>query len=361
MIPWIKLHTELLTDPQWLSLPEVHQCRWIKLLLLRGYGELAKLSPAEIALGLRISLRQLEVTKGALMDRGWIDDAWNIRTWEARQQSGDRTAAERMRRHRRHVARNGAVTSRATADRVTPNAGEPLHPRARESREEESRGEEIRARARAVTFAVTDPPAGPDPPDPPEAPALDPELARLARLAGDGPGGAELANWVLERGEQGHAPDRIAATLSTLDRRGAWRRGLADTILADPATGRAGRGAGPRRDGTAAPLLAPAGPPRPGRIPDGPAGDPIRETWEALGDAGDRDAAEAASRGCPYCGGEGWAPLVPRSRGRSATTTKAYCLCPAGQWMRDRAPADLIRRMPDLAEVLEGKTTWMMG
>jgi hypothetical protein len=50
----------------------------------------------------------------------------------------------------------------------------------------------------------------------------------------------------------------------------------------------------------------------------------------------------------------------PASRARPLTTT-VHCLCPFGEWMRARAGAEIVKRMPDLALVLEGKTDWTEG
>ena len=151
MQTWIKLYCELLGDPQFLAMNEPLQARWMKLLLLRGMGDLRKLKDHEIAIGLGIRMSELRSTYDVFVAKGWITDDWDIPKWDARQGPIDPGAAERMRRHRRNVARhataNGPVTSR---------------PPARESRSEGEEKSSETARAPAVTPPVTDP----DPTDP---------------------------------------------------------------------------------------------------------------------------------------------------------------------------------------------------
>ena len=236
------------------------------------------------------------------------------------------------------------------------------------SRAGERRGEEKRsegARAPAVTVPVTeeDPDAGPIPlaePGPIQADAAAvAELAMKAtRLGGDPSWGAWVARMAAT-----YPPAWIGDVLEKIRGRGQWRESYGEGILADYAR----RGGPDRRPGerthagraTAHVGPAPAGPPRPRRIPDGPAGDPVREAWAAL--AGDsRDAAELASRDCPHCGGSGWARLARPARRGPVVTGRTHCLCPAGEWLRMRAAKDDLERMPDLALVLEGRSPWKL-
>lgn len=58
-----------------------------------------------------------------------------------------------------------------------------------------------------------------------------------------------------------------------------------------------------------------------------------REQDAAAGRHHDRATAEAASQGCPHCGGGGLASVRREDLGRSVA---AYCDCPLGRWIRDR-------------------------
>lgn len=117
----------------------------------------------------------------------------------------------------------------------------------------------------------------------------------------------------------------------------------------------------------------------------------VREFWAAakLADSppDDADAAKAASRACPHCGGSGLATVYRRSpRGQGAPSCSscgevlpadhlacpqcvpgarrvppsvaAHCVCPYGRWMRARLAKDdaLSRIMPDLGDVLSSRS-----
>lgn len=107
--------------------------------------------------------------------------------------------------------------------------------------------------------------------------------------------------------------------------------------------------------------------------------DCVRAERRAEGAATDRDAAREASRGCEYCGGDGTLHVFhPRydggrviwmeSEGPGAEVIRkpfpavvvAHCTCAAGRWMR-RSIKDLemLRRIPDLAAILEGRSWWL--
>jgi hypothetical protein len=83
-----------------------------------------------------------------------------------------------------------------------------------------------------------------------------------------------------------------------------------------------------------------------------------------------REAAEAASRECEHCGGGGWMTVVySRSEAtRSATnptskippSVSAFCGCAHGRFLKRSQAADLVRRIPDLADVLEGRSGWTL-
>ena len=45
---------------------------------------------------------------------------------------------------------------------------------------------------------------------------------------------------------------------------------------------------------------------------------------------------------------------------RSAGTVSAHCSCGLGQWMRGKTAAELLPRIPDLADVLAGRTNYQL-
>lgn len=76
-----------------------------------------------------------------------------------------------------------------------------------------------------------------------------------------------------------------------------------------------------------------------------------------------REAAEAASRGCPHCESNGFAAVQLRAtpERRQVTRTVAYCVCRYGRWLRTnhaRSSPDVFKRVPDFAEVLAGRSAW---
>ena len=85
---------------------------------------------------------------------------------------------------------------------------------------------------------------------------------------------------------------------------------------------------------------------------------------EALPIDDTHETAKAASEGCPHCGGAtGLAPVVYRGSDDSqrVRSTCAYCVCRLGRWVRrthERHSPDVYRRIPDLAEVLAGRSAW---
>jgi hypothetical protein len=81
----------------------------------------------------------------------------------------------------------------------------------------------------------------------------------------------------------------------------------------------------------------------------------------------DRESAALASRACTYCDGIGmavvWASRPDPAR-KIAETSSAYCICALGRWAerthREKSP-DLRKRIPDLADVLNGRSFWRLN
>jgi hypothetical protein len=91
-----------------------------------------------------------------------------------------------------------------------------------------------------------------------------------------------------------------------------------------------------------------------------------------------RDNARTLSRDCEYCGGHGMARVYyPEYRGdpteevacwgrggevvRKAipVAVMAHCVCPLGRWMRGRLDGDTLAGIPDLMEILTGRSRWL--
>lgn len=79
-----------------------------------------------------------------------------------------------------------------------------------------------------------------------------------------------------------------------------------------------------------------------------------------------REAAEFASRGCPFCSGVGMCPVYhpcPDPARKESPCVAAHCSCQAGQWMRKRLAEthpELLRRIPDLIAVAQGYSTYQI-
>lgn len=94
----------------------------------------------------------------------------------------------------------------------------------------------------------------------------------------------------------------------------------------------------------------------------------------------DRQMQDAMARSacCPYCEGRGMTRVVrPEWKGgsiglvpipgrpgqveRAAVAVNAHCICPFGRWMRWRLDSDMQDRIPDLSDVLEGRSIWRLA
>lgn len=93
----------------------------------------------------------------------------------------------------------------------------------------------------------------------------------------------------------------------------------------------------------------------------------------------ERDDAAQRSFRCRICEGQGMrlvfhsdgdgareiAQTIPDGRGgmktvRIPTQVSAHCICPLGRWMRDKTDFATRRRIPDVAEILEGYSVWLL-
>ena len=88
----------------------------------------------------------------------------------------------------------------------------------------------------------------------------------------------------------------------------------------------------------------------------------------------ERDRAQADSRGCRYCSGEGMvivfhpqytgSPVIEfkcHDRGwvRTAGRVAAHCVCKMGRWMRERTDEEMLRCIPDYQKCLDGESFWL--
>lgn len=81
-------------------------------------------------------------------------------------------------------------------------------------------------------------------------------------------------------------------------------------------------------------------------------------------DTNGREAAAAASKDCPHCGGQGWAWVsrILTSYHESIPVHAAtHCICRHGQWLHEqhsRKNPEVLRGMIRFADVLEGRSPW---
>jgi hypothetical protein len=84
-----------------------------------------------------------------------------------------------------------------------------------------------------------------------------------------------------------------------------------------------------------------------------------------------REAAQAASRDCPFCEGEGMIPVYhPAFTGASVGITKdgqpyvasttAHCRCELGIWIRDRNLPEIQARIPWVEDICRGRSKWLL-
>ena len=83
--PWFRLYAEFGDDPKIQMLPEALQRRFVMLLCLRCREVLATLNEDQVAFHLRISPEELQKTKLAFIEAGFIDEHWEITNWNKRQ------------------------------------------------------------------------------------------------------------------------------------------------------------------------------------------------------------------------------------------------------------------------------------
>lgn len=102
-----------------------------------------------------------------------------------------------------------------------------------------------------------------------------------------------------------------------------------------------------------------------------------RSQAEALA-ARPKAATPTTPQGCGRCGGSGVVTVFhPRYTGsvviavdvagpggevrkaQQPGRVAAHCVCPMGRWVRSKLDVETSRRMPDLGDVLEGKSRWL--
>ena len=101
-MPWLKLYTELASDPKVRMLPEAYAWRWILLLCYQREGDLPKWGITQIAFQWRVSEDEAKETLDALEKAGLVRQVnghVEIPAWEKRQGS-ILTSTERVRKYR---------------------------------------------------------------------------------------------------------------------------------------------------------------------------------------------------------------------------------------------------------------------
>ncbi len=100
---WLKLYSEWAFDPKVQSMTENFQRRHAMLLCFHKAGMVPGLSEAELAHGMRISLKELAETKTVFVAKGFIDETWRLLKWDKRQ-AGMSESRERVARHRKRYS-----------------------------------------------------------------------------------------------------------------------------------------------------------------------------------------------------------------------------------------------------------------
>lgn len=110
------MYAELAHDPKVQVLSEVMQRRYVMVLCLHCDNKLLNRPDDEIALSLRVTVEEWNVTKMSLIERGLLSpENLKPKGWDKRQYISDikdPTSAERQRKYRERK-RNGNVTSRS--------------------------------------------------------------------------------------------------------------------------------------------------------------------------------------------------------------------------------------------------------
>ncbi len=134
--PWFRFYTEWADDPKVQMLSEAYQRRLAMLFCYQGQGWLSSASDQELSFKLRISLDELENTRAAFQEKGFIAQktGWTLTNWAKRQRESDDSTA-RVRKHR--MKRSETVT-------VTEPIVSVKHDETNVTVQEERRGEEIR-------------------------------------------------------------------------------------------------------------------------------------------------------------------------------------------------------------------------
>lgn len=88
--PWFRLYAEFADDPKVQMMPEHFQRRLIMLFCDRSKGPIDE---SLLAFHWRIGSVELQETKIAFLEKGFIDQDWNVLNWEKRQYVSDSSAS----------------------------------------------------------------------------------------------------------------------------------------------------------------------------------------------------------------------------------------------------------------------------
>jgi hypothetical protein len=98
---------------------------------------------------------------------------------------------------------------------------------------------------------------------------------------------------------------------------------------------------------------------------------PFKPSENTTPDASPLECAKADSRDCPFCHGEGMATVyapgysshaigVAGNYQRHVLRTMATCRCALGQYMRAAMKDDVRRRTPDVEQIAQGRSEWLL-
>jgi hypothetical protein len=99
-LPWLRLWTDFVHDPKVQMLPETMRHRYVMLLCYTGLRLIPTDDDAAVGYALRLSAKETQRTKAALIKAKLIGKDWKPLAWDRRQRASDHDAAERKRRQR---------------------------------------------------------------------------------------------------------------------------------------------------------------------------------------------------------------------------------------------------------------------
>lgn len=322
---WFRFYHEVLHDSKVQTLSADMFRAWVNLLCLANEGDERGHLPdiKQIAFALRLKEDKAAQVLAHLVGCGLIDEegdgTFRPHNWDNRQRNSD-DVSNRVREHRRKKAS------------VTPTKFVTLHETARKhdvtERVEESRGEERRAVPLTPSGGVAAAPLAPLPQGAEEA------IEAARDRHGDKAAALVRAKAKLINDQLGGRYDLFLEALDAASRQSpplvhvfSWCMTRATAKINTP------------------PKAGFAGASKP--VPP---------------DRGAAAPGEAESKGCPHCSGIGQVAVYhpkPNPANRDPESITADCICPRGRLIRAGRDAAMVKRVPDLVDVLAGRSLWL--